>query len=291
MENYQKRMFQYVGDHCETAIRPDLEGNTKPLVLVVQDESVFAAHDGKKLIWVQDGSNVLRTKGNGRCLMVSEFLCECHGRLVLDARQQEMHPLVPSEATVIIKPGKNADGWWTNDDLVNQIKSRVIPIFKILHPDCDGLFVFDNSQNHHAMAPDALVAERINLNDGGVNARMMRPGWFINEAGVEQQQLMQTQENKPKGLRTILKERNLWPAEGLKKCLAQKNWGNSPILQIRRSGLKRWSLLNLGSSLTFSQNFTVNLISLRCIGGHVSDIRGNTAIIHGKDCKKLLPIH
>lgn len=228
MENYQKRMFQYVGDDCEHAIRTDLECNAKPLVLVVQDESVFAAHEGKKKVWIKDGSNTLRPKGNGRCLMVSEFLCECHGRLVLDAEQQKLYPEIPPEATVILKPGKNADGWWTNEDLVNQIKLRVLPIFKVLHPDSDGLFLFDNSQNHHAMSPDALIAERINLNDGGVNAKVMRPGWFINVDGVMEQQLMQTEANKPKGLKTILKERNLWPSEGLRKDQAQRLLAEQP---------------------------------------------------------------
>jgi len=42
MESYEKRMFKYVGEDCETAIRLDLDDGVRPLVLVVQDESCVA---------------------------------------------------------------------------------------------------------------------------------------------------------------------------------------------------------------------------------------------------------
>lgn len=52
-------------------------------------------------------------------------------------------------------------------------------IFKILHPDSDPLFVFDNPSNHHEFAPDALVAARLNRSDGGKNLEtIMREGRF-----------------------------------------------------------------------------------------------------------------
>ena len=31
------------------------------------------------MIWMDEDRNVLRPKGSGRSIMVSEFLCECHG--------------------------------------------------------------------------------------------------------------------------------------------------------------------------------------------------------------------
>ena len=46
-------MFKYVGDDCEIAIRPDLDDGFRPLVLVVQDESCFAANDGRKSVWME----------------------------------------------------------------------------------------------------------------------------------------------------------------------------------------------------------------------------------------------
>ena len=162
IEEYQKRMITYVGDDCEKAIQPDLEDGVRPLVLVVQDESCFSSNDARKTIWKQRNGNILRPKGSGRSLMVSEFLCECHGRLRLTAEQQTLNPGVPSEAGIIIKPGKGADGYWDNDDLVRQTETFVIPIFKVLHQGCDALICYDHSMNHLANAPDALVAGRLN---------------------------------------------------------------------------------------------------------------------------------
>ena len=87
-----------------------------------------------------------------------------------------LHPGIPADSTVLLKPGANAEGYWKNSDLVNQLKEKALPIFKILHPDSDGLFLFDNSQNHHAKAPDALSVSSMNMRNGGVNQRLMRDG-------------------------------------------------------------------------------------------------------------------
>ena len=77
----------------------------------------------------------------------------------------------------VIRPGKKRDGNWTNEKQAEQLE-KCIPLFKKVHPDCDLLFAFDNSQNHHARAPDALVASRLNLNDGGKNTPIMRDTKF-----------------------------------------------------------------------------------------------------------------
>ena len=209
MESYEKIMFKYVGDDCETAIRPDLDDGVRPLVLVVQDESCFAANDGRKSVWMENGKTKLRPKGQSRVIIVSEFLCECHGRLSLSDDDQMSYPFFPSEATVIIKPGAGSK-YWENKDLVDQLKNKVIPIFKVLHPNSDALFLFDNSMNHHAKAPDALVARNLNLSDGGVNAPRLRSGWFFNSEGEKVEQVMQHEQGQQKGLRTILQERGLW---------------------------------------------------------------------------------
>ena len=44
---------------------------------------------------------------------------------------------------------------------------QAISIFEILHPGCIGIFCFDQSTNHNAMAGDALVATKMNLDLGG----------------------------------------------------------------------------------------------------------------------------
>ncbi|ORY42498.1 hypothetical protein BCR33DRAFT_630649, partial [Rhizoclosmatium globosum] len=60
-------------------VPPVLVPGEEEIVFVVQDESAFAANNGKKLVYLQHGENVLRPKGNGKSLMISGFNCQCHG--------------------------------------------------------------------------------------------------------------------------------------------------------------------------------------------------------------------
>ena len=43
------------------------------------------------------------------------------------------------------------------------------------------LFMFDNSQNHRALPPDALRASVLNFKDGGKTIVNQRAGWYIDE--------------------------------------------------------------------------------------------------------------
>jgi hypothetical protein len=164
-----------------------------------------------------------------RSVMVSQFLCQCRGAMEITLSDQLLCQFpslsgVPDdkvESLKVIKPGKNADGYWTNKDLVLQVKWTQI-FFEILHPGSVALFAFDNSQNHKVMAPDALLASRLNLSDGGVNVVRLRNGWFVkNDVVVEQEMQYECTNNqrvsvrKQKGVRRILIERGLWPPDGL----------------------------------------------------------------------------
>jgi hypothetical protein len=87
-----------------------------------------------------------------------------------------------------------------------------------MHPGCIGVFCFDQSTNHNAMAEDALIVTRMNLGSGGVQPRM-RNGWYINECGEKYLQSMVFPDDhpvkklrgQPKGVKIVLQERNLWP--------------------------------------------------------------------------------
>ena len=217
-------MDKYDGDNMEYIISAELQPGEQKLVLITHDETCFDSNDSKRSIWLEGESHALRPKGSGRSLMVSQFLCQCHGQMevtVTEAMAAEfpaLQGLVGSkyETLKIIKPGKNADGYWTNKDLVQQTKVAQV-LFKILHPGCVAVNAFDNSQNHNAMAPDALVASRLNLSDGGAHVPQLRDGWFIKD-GVRIIQPMQFDfpgGRIQKGVRRILQERGLWPSRGL----------------------------------------------------------------------------
>ena len=108
--NLQRRIFTYVGDDLETVIRSDLKDVESPIVLVMHDEACFSSFEGKKTIWMEKDRTPLQPKGQGKSIMVFEFLCECHGRLCLTKEQQILHPGLPIETRIIMKPGKSGDG-------------------------------------------------------------------------------------------------------------------------------------------------------------------------------------
>ncbi|KAI3648086.1 hypothetical protein MP228_005940 [Amoeboaphelidium protococcarum] len=186
-----------------TAIRPQLEENECEYVWITQDESTYYANDSKLTFWGEEDEGCLRPKSLGQSLMVSAFMCPCHGVL--------------SEFRETIEPGKNRDGWWKTEDLVGQVQ-RIIPAFERLHPGMKAVFTFDASANHHSMKSDALVAQRLNKSDGG-KAPILRDGYFTNAEGRIVVQKMQFTEadgqrdkiGVQKGIQTILQERGLWP--------------------------------------------------------------------------------
>ncbi|CAG8794637.1 9976_t:CDS:1, partial [Cetraspora pellucida] len=60
---------------------------------------------------------------------ISDFVCESIGRLRLSEEQQALNASLPNsihlkytEACVIMHPGSNHDGWWTNVDIVKKVK-------------------------------------------------------------------------------------------------------------------------------------------------------------------------
>ena len=125
-------------------------------MLVTHDETTLDSNDGKRKVWIEDGRQHLRPKGAGKSIMVSQFLCLCHGHMQVEVTEEILKRCPTLNADVgsvvatlrTIKTGKNADGWWSNQDLVDQLK-LTLTIFEILHPECVAVFAFDNSSNHH----------------------------------------------------------------------------------------------------------------------------------------------
>ena len=97
----------------------------------------------------------------------------------------------PGHSFITLNVGKNKNGYFVNEDLDTQLRFRAIRIFELLHPDCVGLWLFDNSQNHRAMAADALRVSKLIKSDGGKNAPKLRDGWYTNADGQRVVQAMQ----------------------------------------------------------------------------------------------------
>jgi hypothetical protein len=208
------RTDQFLGEDLSLEL-PLLNSEEKKLVLVWHDESCFSAYDGASYFWLQEGEKVLKKKGNGKSIMVSGFLCQCHG---LYSHQ-------------LIIPGKNDEGWWSCEDLIKQAKESALPDFERLHPNCDGLFIFDNSMNHKKKPSTGLFADGLPLKDGGKNVPSnIRPGWFIDDNNNRVEQNMYNDDKKAKGLLTILRERGILHADKkIKRLCTEKCVSESPF--------------------------------------------------------------
>ncbi|CAG8822955.1 12970_t:CDS:2, partial [Cetraspora pellucida] len=161
MSEFEHRMPIFSGDNIEVETWPD--SNIKPLILVTHDECIFSAYNGSRSLWISYGEQPLRKKVEGRSIHVNKFLTDICSRLVLPDEMQPSNKF-PREACVITYPGKNNDGWWKAEDLINQVTNHAISIFEARFPD------------YHIPK-------------------------LCGEA---------------KGLKEVLKERGLWPKEGLR---------------------------------------------------------------------------
>ena len=79
----------------------------KRLVLLYHDESRFHSNEGQTWQWAEENRLTLRPKGQGRGLMISDFIDEHHGFLRLTPEEHELaklsHPGLPKAARVIFK--------------------------------------------------------------------------------------------------------------------------------------------------------------------------------------------
>lgn len=120
--------------------------------------------------------------------------------------------------------GAKRAGYWTADDLVKQLKEQVIPLFEKLHPNCTGVFTFDQSSNHRTFASDALVASRMTLHPKEWNPsdhyRFKDTKFFHLTKGLVKQSFYEKKTRKErghtveyeefKGIKVILEERDSW---------------------------------------------------------------------------------
>lgn len=123
--------------------------------------------------------------------------------------------LLYANACVTIYLSINRDGWWTNKDVIKQVKERAILIFEWMHPGKLALFMFDNSCNHNSFTEDALLVSQMNMSDSGKQL-ILRNG-SKPDGSVHVMMFVDSNGNvKPKGIRCILQKCNLW-VSGLKR--------------------------------------------------------------------------
>src|SRR6266516_7294827 len=121
-------------------------------------------------------------------------------------------------ASLRLEYGK--DNYWTSEKMIRQVLDVALPVFRVAFPDFVGVWIFDNSSNHGCFAPNALRVEKLNLGPGGKQPHL-RDGFIHGQQASQSMQFPPDYDKpdlagKPKGMKQILKERGLWPAEGLR---------------------------------------------------------------------------
>ena len=108
------------------------------------------------------GKQILLKKGYGSLIQISDFIEEVNGQLVI----LNEDGTIWKEAWQIIFPDSNGDPYWDCEQLIEQVKTKAIPVFEEAHPGCQACFIFDQSTAHAALPPDALKAFKMNKTNG-----------------------------------------------------------------------------------------------------------------------------
>ncbi|KAF7984968.1 hypothetical protein HWV62_9917 [Athelia sp. TMB] len=215
LAKFETRMATHEGPELQKVMPELLEGQ-RCIIIQYHDECCFHANDEAKSLWLREGEQPLRKKSQGRLIHVSDFINEEDGRLVLlDENGQ-----IVRDARKIIYPGSNGDPWWDNKQLMEQIKSA-IEIFEAAHPDCQALFIFDQSSAHASLPPDALKAFDMNKSNGGKQRKQrdtIIPHSNPDQRFRGQPQKMTTSSGEAKGLQAVLEERGFNVSRLRAKC-------------------------------------------------------------------------
>ena len=132
MALWQKQMETYEGNDMQICVSPSQQEQPR-VVLVTQDECIFQAHDGRKKVWQEETRKVMRPKGGGASIMVSAFLCPCHGIITLTRELEEQSPHIGPDCTKIMHPGIHKDEYFTNDDLAVKTLAMMVDFTSFLH--------------------------------------------------------------------------------------------------------------------------------------------------------------
>jgi len=143
-----------------------------------QDETTFTQNDRRQVRWVTRGEKPIpQPKGEGSSLMVADFVSADYGWL--------RSPDGKEEARVLFKAGINRDGYFTNQEILDQA-TRAMDILEKYFPYDQHTLVYDNARTHLKRAPGALSARQMVLN-------IPKPGrnWLVEvpELNAEGQQV------------------------------------------------------------------------------------------------------
>jgi len=172
------------------------------------------------------GKQILLKKGYGSLIQISDFIEEVNGQLVI----LNEDGTIWKEAWQIIFPDSNGDPYWDCEQLIEQVKTKAIPVFEEAHPGCQACFIFDQSTAHAALPPDALKAFKMNKTNG--SKQWHQKDTVIPETNPYPEfhgkvQKMTTEDGQQKGLQQTHQEHG-FNTTGMKaKCSPVCPWENT----------------------------------------------------------------
>ena len=98
-------------------------------VLFFHDESTFHVNKDQPFQWGKKGTYMLRPKSKGSGIMISDFIDERNGYLVLTKEEfrsaKVNNPNLEQCAQATIEYGESREGYWTSEKFMKQVKKAV----------------------------------------------------------------------------------------------------------------------------------------------------------------------
>lgn len=253
---------------------PPAEPSTqKKLVLIFHDESTFHSNDDQGWMWGEKDKIIIKPKGQGRGIMVSDFIEEHYGFLRLSEHEfmqgKVKYPDLQQEARVLLKYGADHEGYWNSEKFLNQLRAAIkIAKVKYSPEEYSVYWFFDHSSGHTAFPEDALNASRMNVKPGGKQPVMHDTVYY----GKPQKMVLP--DGTPKGMKLVLQERGIdvskMKADDMRKALQDMH-----DFMYEKTKLESLLLENNYKGFLYL-NFTVSSIQSRGFGLTVKNSHEHT---------------
>jgi hypothetical protein len=149
--------------------QPLPQPHERHVVVWYHDESTFYANDQRKSGWVHSSETAVPyAKGEGPSQMVADVVSADYGWL--------RSPDGKDKARVFFKAGKNREGYFTNDEILEQA-TKIMDILDEHYAGEDHVLVFDNATTHTKRADGALSARYMpkSTREWGVEVNLRGP--------------------------------------------------------------------------------------------------------------------
>ncbi|CAK5269478.1 unnamed protein product [Mycena citricolor] len=129
--------------------------DARVVVIWCHDESIFYGNDQRQIRWVGNSETpTIKAKGEGKSIMVGDYVCPDRGWM--RAKTPNADGSFDS-ARVVLRPGKNRDGYQTIELILAQA-TKAMNVLDKEYRDEHHVFAYDNARIHTARAPDGLSA-------------------------------------------------------------------------------------------------------------------------------------